>query len=530
MAVVIVSSGAALNAALASAQAGDTIKLAQGTYSAISARNLQFAQAVTITSQDGLAPAVVTDINITSVSGLRFTNLEFQASAAGGDNAFKVTSSQDIHFDHLNVHGSLDGNPQNDVIGFLIRTSDNVSVTDSEFQQLSSAVGHLDDTNLVVSGNHFHDLRTDAIRGGGSSHVTVSGNTFTDFYPVAGDHGDAIQFWTTNTSVSAHDITVTDNLFLRGAGSVAQGVFLRDEVGGLPYQRVTITGNFMIGTMYNGIAIDGGREVTIDHNTVVGFTDMKSWIRLDSVTGGAVTNNSANVFLAAATNSSLAMSANTVVPLAADAGAAALQQWSAQHPGAGQLLGDAADNILNGGFGISVLRGGDGADRITGSGAAEDINGNQGADTIHGGAGEDWVVGGKDNDLLFGDAGNDIVLGNLGDDTLDGGDGADQVRGGQGDDLLNGGPGDDWLSGDRGADTITGGAGADTFHSFSGAGLDRVVDFSFSAGDRVLLDAGTTYVLRASGLDTIVDMGNGDQLVLVGVPLASLPDGWILPG
>ena len=530
MAVVIVSTGAELNTAMAGAQAGDTIKLAAGTYAGVVASNLTFASGITITSQTGLTPAVLTDLTVTNCTGLTFTNLEFQANTSGGDNIFKVSGSRDVHFDRLNVHGSMDGNPQNDVIAFLIQTSDTVSVTNSEFQQLRIALGHLNDTNLVFTGNHFHDLRTDAIRGGGSSNVTISGNTFTDFYPVAGDHGDAIQFWTTNTTVSAHDITITDNLFLRGAGGVAQGIFMRDEVGGLPYQRVAISGNYMIGSMYNGIAINGGLEVTIDHNTVVGFTDMKSWIRLDSVTGGTVSNNAANVYLTAATNSALVMSANAILPLAADAGAAALQQWWAQHPGAGQLLGDAADNILNGGFGISYLRGGEGDDRIVGSAAAEDINGNQGADTIHAGAGADWVAGGKDNDLLFGDGGNDIVLGNLGDDTLDGGDGADQVRGGQGDDLLIGGPGDDWLSGDRGADTLTGGAGADIFHSFSGAGLDRVLDFSFSAGDRVVLDAGTTYVLRTSGLDTIVDMGNGDQLILVGVPITSLLDGWIQLG
>ena len=176
------------------------------------------------------------------------------------------------------------------------------------------------------------------------------------------------------------------------------------------------------------------------------------------------------------------------------------------------LRGEIGDDVINGGVGF------------------DDINGNQGNDTAHGAAGDDWVVGGKDNDMLFGDAGDDIVWGNLGNDTLDGGDGNDQVRGGQGDDVLNGGAGNDYVSGDRGNDTITGGAGADLFHSFSGAGIDRVLDFHASEGDRVMLDPGTAYTVRQAGPDTIVDMNNGDQMILVGVQMSTLTGSWIFLG
>jgi hypothetical protein len=79
-----------------------------------------------------------------------------------------------------------------------------------------------------------------------------------------------------------------------------------------------------------------------------------------------------------------------------------------------------------------------------------------------------------------------------------------------------------------GADgTMTGGTGADTFHAFSGAGTDVVTDFSSAEGDKVQLDAGTTYILKQVGADTVVDMGAGDQLVLKNVTLSTLPTGWI---
>jgi len=178
-------------------------------------------------------------------------------------------------------------------------------------------------------------------------------------------------------------------------------------------------------------------------------------------------------------------------------------------------------------LGQNYLRGDEGDDSISGAMGFDDANGNMGNDTVSGGAGDDYSVGGKDNDLLFGDAGADIAWGNLGNDTCDGGDGNDQVRGGQGDDSVAGGAGDDFVSGDRGSDTVSGGAGADLFHGSQDAGIDRVLDFHLSEGDRVQLDPGTTYTLAQLGADTVIDMGGGNQMILVGVQLSTLAPGWI---
>lgn len=188
--------------------------------------------------------------------------------------------------------------------------------------------------------------------------------------------------------------------------------------------------------------------------------------------------------------------------------------------------GPGADTI-DGGSGVSYLRGEEGNDSILGGSSFDDINGNTGSDTASGGGGDDWVVGGKDNDRLFGDAGADLVYGNLGNDTLDGGSGADIIRGGQGDDSLTGGDGIDFVSGDLGSDTMTGGAGADIFHSFTGSGLDRILDFNLAEGDRLQLDPGNTFRVTQIGGDTVITLGPGDQVTLVGVQMSSLPAGWI---
>jgi serralysin len=256
---------------------------------------------------------------------------------------------------------------------------------------------------------------------------------------------------------------------------------------------------------------------------LMGVWNVKTWIE----TGGAV--NAAD-FHGTTISDYVSKFANYDTPFdssapSASAGLQLTGDWQND-----TLQGGSSADTISGGDGTNVLRGNDGADSLTGGSGFDDINGNVGNDTAHGGGGADWVVGGKDQDALFGDDGDDIVYGNLGNDTLDGGAGSDVVRGGQGDDVMTGGDGNDWLSGDLGSDTLSGGAGADVFHSFAGAGVDRVLDFHASEGDRVMLDAGTSYSVAQVGADTVVSMTGGTEVVLVGVTLSTLPSGWIFEG
>jgi Ca2+-binding RTX toxin-like protein len=170
----------------------------------------------------------------------------------------------------------------------------------------------------------------------------------------------------------------------------------------------------------------------------------------------------------------------------------------------------------------TYLRGDEGDDSMIGGAGFDDINGNMGADTIDGGAGgHDWLVGGRDNDRITARASNNILYGNVGDDTLVGGSGNDVLRGGQDNDNISGGDGADFIAGDRGNDTVAGGAGADIFHIFNEAGLDRVIDFRMSDGDRVQLLPGTQYTVTQSGADTVISLSGGAQMVLAGVSLSA---------
>jgi serralysin len=194
------------------------------------------------------------------------------------------------------------------------------------------------------------------------------------------------------------------------------------------------------------------------------------------------------------------------------------------------LRGEAGGDMINGWAGDDIIYGGDGNDMISGGEGFDQINGNLGVDVAYGGNGTDWVAGGQGDDQLFGDAGDDIVYGNLGNDVVYGGAGADIVRGGQGNDVVSGDDGDDWLAGDRGSDNISGGKGADIFYSFAGAGLDLITDFNRAEGDRIQLDPGQAHTVYQSGANTIIDLGNGDQIILANYTATNLSGDWLIGG
>lgn len=261
-------------------------------------------------------------------------------------------------------------------------------------------------------------------------------------------------------------------------------------------QTVMLTGAGLAGPVSVGLNLQSGDNVKID---VVGGTAIK--LSASAVVSGPVT-------------------------LIEGLGARGLA-LTAAGGGFHDVQGGGGGDTLTGGSGQNYLRGNAGADSVVGGVGFDDINGNMGNDTGSGGLGNDWVVGGKDDDLMFGDAGDDLVYGNLGNDTCDGGDGNDIVRGGQNDDVVRAGAGADFVSGDLGNDTLSGGAGADTFNTFAETGLDRVLDFSRAEGDRVQLAPGTQFTVAQVGADTVISMTGGGQMILVGVQMGTLSDGWI---
>lgn len=323
MSIFHVSTTSQLVSAVTNAKAGDSILLASGTYSSINFKHINPAGNVLITSADIQHPAVFTDLMLRYSSNLTISNVSLQAAGGAVIAPFQVSDSSNIGLDHLMVGGPVLGSAAR-VTGLTIRGSNGVSVTNSEFSNLRNGIGMLDNTHVTITHNSFHDLVDDGVRGGGDSNILVSNNLFRDFHPAVGDHPDGIQFWTTNTTTTAHDIAITGNVVIRGSGDMIQGIFLRDTFETLPFANVTISNNFVAGAMYNGITVDGVIGANISNNVNIGFADQRSWIRVQHASNLVLSGNASTFYLLPIEG---VPAGNKLISSATDGGASVLQSW-----------------------------------------------------------------------------------------------------------------------------------------------------------------------------------------------------------
>lgn len=335
MTTTTVSTTAALVAALKVAQGGDTILLNPGSYAGMSLSSINPTGPVQIMSADLANKAVVNNFKTNLCSNLTFSGLEFATTTTDAAYyAYKVTNSHDIHFDSLNVHGSLDNNATNDTEAFYFTGCQNVSVTNCEMQQLRRGVVVGACSGMTISDNYLHDIRADGLSLSSSSGVTIQRNYFTNFRHLSGDHSDAIQFLTANQTVPSTDILIQYNVMQQGDGAVMQGVFMTDQVGTLPYANLSILDNLIIGGNWNGISCGHGSNVAVARNELLSLTGVAQtvWISLSNIAGGYATDNQTLTAISPPANSTdFTLENNTLNARISDGGADAISTWVATH-------------------------------------------------------------------------------------------------------------------------------------------------------------------------------------------------------
>jgi Ca2+-binding RTX toxin-like protein len=398
-------------------------------------------------------------------------------------------------------------------------TTGTITIKTSEFAHNGSGDGYThnlyvgDIAKLTIQDSYFHD----AVVGHEiKSRAEVTEISNTRIFDNSGSASYSVDL------PNGGQATLTNNLIEQGPNSGNPNIVAYGEEGSLhANSSLTMSGDTVLNDLGRGTLLwdASGTKATLIGNQVYGLSDSQ----IVSGSGASVSGTTHLASEPALDTSNPWATAATPTPT--PTGGQVLQASPAAMSVAG---GAGADTLSGSDVGGDTLSGADGNDSIQGAAGFDNVNGNKGNDVIDGGSGGgDWLVGGQGDDLITSHHSDDILYGNLGNDTLNGGDGSEIIRGGQGDDALAGGAGNDWLSGDRGSDTISGGSGADVFHTFSGAGLDVVTDFNAAEGDRVQVDPGTSYSLSQAGADTVIDMGNGDEMVLRNVQLSSLPQDWI---
>ena len=181
--------------------------------------------------------------------------------------------------------------------------------------------------------------------------------------------------------------------------------------------------------------------------------------------------------------------------------------------------GNALDNVIFGNSGANVLSGRNGADTISGG---------AGDDTIIGGAGGDDLDGGDDIDTLsYAGSGAGVTV-NLGTGAASGGDAAgdtianfenlvgssldDTLTGSAGANQVGGGAGNDSIQASGGFDAIDGGADIDTFDLSTSTGVVSNWVNLDAAGSQFRVDSGAGFVGRATlaNIENVSDSAGND--------------------
>lgn len=206
-----------------------------------------------------------------------------------------------------------------------------------------------------------------------------------------------------------------------------------------------------------------------------------------------------------------------------------------------ELIGNALNNVMQGGSGDDSILSGSGNDTLLGGSGSDNLSGDSGSDTLIGGDGNDTVKGGEGNDFIVGGdgAGDDNYDGGIGIDTVKylsaeaaiqidiskstgfarsialdskigndklsnieniiagnhadivvGSAAANKIDGEGGNDSINALAGNDTIDGGAGNDTLTGGLGTDTF--IIASGTDRVMDLGTGRADVLSVSSGAT--------------------------------------
>ncbi len=389
--VVTVSNQAELSAALKARGADTVIVLKQGNYGDFTFNANGSTLGINLVAADPSKPPVFSTLAISNANGVSIAGVTFTPKDdVKFANGLTLRGCDDVTLTNNTFVGGATGM---DMLqrGLLIDRSSNIVVHGNDFSGLMRGAIFSESTDITITGNTLHDLRSEGFNFAGAKNVEIAGNDLRDFYPVAGDHADFIQFWTRGTTTVSENIHIHDNVMIQAkTGLSVQGIFM-DNDDRVPYRNVVIEDNLIQSGAPRGILVEQAIGVKVVNNTALAVTgsDYKLNIAITDSQDVVVSNNTANAFTLK-DNADQVDTGNATIVKAVD--------------GTKSLT---AQEIVDLRHDAPIIRGTDGDDKLSGTNRDDILIGGAGNDTLAGGRGDDILIGGPGNDIMTGGAGAD---------------------------------------------------------------------------------------------------------------------------
>ena len=264
MTTINVSTAAQLQSALASAQGGDVIVLADGYYGDVSIDE-NFSSYVTIRAATPLG-ATFDSITINNSSYLKLDGVHVDSPDNSGNTLLGISYSDHIMVVDSEVNGKVDtvypiAGPQ---FGIRVENSSYVTVDDNNVHDVVNGVAFFGSDHLTLTGNNVDYIGADAFKFGNIDTALIENNTGPSYlYPDDDAHSDFMQF----QGDSSSNLTIRGNVFLPQNHFGTQGIFIAGDGG---HSNILIEQNIIHTKMANGIYVAGNSTgVTIRDNTLI---------------------------------------------------------------------------------------------------------------------------------------------------------------------------------------------------------------------------------------------------------------------
>lgn len=255
-AALLAATPATLNTVITSARAGDTVRLAPGTYPQLKMYNREWNPPVVVEADGATLPFV---------GFYNSTGLVWRGGSIVG----------------------VGTGPYGEGWGFYLVGSRNVTITGMNVSNVKNGMVVDRSSDVTLRNNAFDRMSADGIDVLLSRRVVVDGTRCRNFVSFPGSHPDCIQAWSRPSAPPVADLTIINTDVL----GRMQGIGLFDHVrDGIPdggFDRVTIRNNKILNTMAQGIAVSNCRACVVRDNEVNSLPNFENRAQLN-IYGGSV--------------------------------------------------------------------------------------------------------------------------------------------------------------------------------------------------------------------------------------------------